>query len=147
MRIQILSVGCGSNDYQNQLSRKMWELIGIFSVHHYMRLYSVLNSISILYNANLINAFKHLYSAKYIFVHLSIRYKHIPLKRGHIVHILTGLRLTNWPRDTSKKNSGIPHSTRKMKYGIKKAPVERFQLKSESILGYILINLKYLLLI
>ena len=40
---------------------------------------------------------------------------HLPLNSGQNFQMDSGLRLENWPRDSSMKKSGIPHSRRKLK--------------------------------
>ena len=47
---------------------------------------------------------------------------HLPLKIGHTTQAFMQLVPRNCPRETSKKNNGIPQVTRQMINGIRKAP-------------------------
>ena len=45
-----------------------------------------------------------------------------PLNNGQMFHKAVGLSPENCPKDSSKKNSGIPAMDMKKKYGIRNAP-------------------------
>lgn len=48
---------------------------------------------------------------------------HSPLKTGLSLQIVMGDSDANWPYDTSKKKSGIPHRIMKSRYGIRNTAV------------------------
>ena len=50
---------------------------------------------------------------------------YLPLKIGHTTHALMQLVPINCPRETSKKNSGIPQVTRQTRNGMRKAPAKQ----------------------
>ena len=56
---------------------------------------------------------------------------HLPLKIGHTTHAFMQLVPRNCPRETSKRNNGIPQVTRQTTNGMRKAPV-----KDECIMMY-----------
>jgi len=55
---------------------------------------------------------------------LQHKWCHLPLKSGATFQIEIGPRPPNWPKLNSRKNSGIPHMIKKVRYGIKNAPVD-----------------------
>ena len=46
----------------------------------------------------------------------------LPLKSGFTRHMESGPRLANWPKETSRKKTGSPHSASIRMYGMRKAP-------------------------
>ena len=46
----------------------------------------------------------------------------VPLKRGQTFQTAVGPSPENWPRASSSRKRGMPHSTNEMKYGMRKAP-------------------------
>lgn len=56
-------------------------------------------------------------------------HKGVPFKAGHIFQIDRGPRLANWPKQSSRKNKGIPTNNWIIQYGIKNAPVEENKME------------------
>lgn len=55
----------------------------------------------------------------------------VPLNKGIDRQMVIGPRLANWPKESSRKNNGIPTSSCIIQYGIRNAPAKKKKKKKD----------------